>query len=233
MRVACVIPWRGGDLHREAHHQVVREHLAKVLPDAVHIDADCGATPFSRAGSRNHGVRLAEQADADVVALVDADTIPEEQPLLDAVNAAPYDGRLHLPYTWYRGLSVKGTRDFLAGAFVEECQVDLQHEWATGGVLCLTPAAWWAAGGMDERFVGFGHEDVAFRLAADTLLGPTIRRAGTIVHLWHPPSMGLGTPQHTANGALCERYNQANGDPAAIRALIAERNVSPRSDATL
>lgn len=221
-----MIPWRGGDAHREHHFEVVCEHLTKILP-GVHLTlVDDGSTPFSRAGSRNRGVRLSEEAAADVVVLCDADTLVEPGPLHDAIHNAHEDGLLHLPYTWYRGLSPRGTTDYLDGAFVEECQVDLQHEWATGGILTIRPDAWWRAGGMDERFRGYGHEDVAFRVATDTLLGPTVRHNGTIIHLWHPPSMGLGSPQHVANSELCDRYNQANGNPAGIRELIAERAVS-------
>lgn len=230
MQAAIVIPWRGGQADRERHYTVVRAAMRATLPDAPLLNADSGHHPFSRAGSRNHGVRLAQTAAAaDVVAIVDADTIPEPAPLHDALRAAHGDGRLHLPYTHYRGLSQHGTRDYLAGSMPDECDVELAHEWATGGVMVIRPDAWWRAGGMDERFVGFGHEDVAFRIAADTLLGPTARHPGVITHLWHPKAMGLGSPQHQANGQLCERYNAANGDPDAIQALIAERQATPCS----
>jgi len=192
----------------------------------VHLDVDSGHAPFSRAGSRNEGVRQAEAAGADVVVLCDADTLPEAEPLHAAIEAAT-DGVLHLPYTWYRGLSQRGTVDYLAGAKAEDCATDWAHEWATGGVLVLTPAAWDAAGGMDERLVGWGHEDVVFRICIDALVGPTVKHHGTITHLWHPLESGLGSPQHVANGALCQRYNDAAGDPDAIRALNAERAHQP------
>lgn len=226
MHVAVVIPWRGGQPEREHHHKIVCEHLRRILPDAHHLDADNDAAQFSRAGSRNHGMRLAEQAGADVVVQCDADTLPDPEPLHAAIQAAHSDGRLHLPYTHYRGLSEKGTSDYLAGSFPEECETELAHEWATGGCMAIRPDAWWRAGGMDERFRKWGHEDVAFRLAADTLLASTIRHPGTITHLWHPLETELGSPQHVANGQLCERYNQAAGDPEAMRALISERLVT-------
>lgn len=226
MTVAVVIPWRPGTAERNAHHEHVRAHLAALLPDAIHLDVDSGHTPFSRAGSRNEGVRLAQIAGADVVVLCDADTLPEPEPLHAAITAAT-DGVLHLPYTWYRGLSQRGTLDYLAGTPAVDCAVDLEHEWATGGVLALTPEAWNVAGGMDERFQGYGFEDAAFRIAADALLGSTVRHDGTITHLWHPSEVGHGSPQHVANGQLCQRYVDATGDPDAVRALIAERASIP------
>jgi hypothetical protein len=220
--VAVVIPWRPGSVERNAHHDTVRAHLHALLPEAAHLDVDSGHTLFSRAGSRNAGVRQAAAAGADVVVLCDADTLPEDEALHAAIDAAG-DGRLHLPYSWFRGLSQDGTAAYLAGAPAADCPADLEHQWSTGGVLVITPAAWWQAGGMDERFTGWGMEDAAFRIAADALLGPTVRHAGTITHLWHPPESNLGSPQHIANGQHCQRYVEATGKPDEIRALITER----------
>lgn len=226
MTVAVVIPWRPGSPERNAHHHTVRRHLKHLLPDAVHMDIDSGHTPFSRAGSRNEGVREAQAAGADVVVLCDADTLAEPEPLHAAIAAAS-DGVLHLPHTWYRGLSQDGTAAYLAGGPAADCPTDWEHEWATGGVLVIQPDAWWKAGGMDERCVGWGHEDVILRLCADALLGPTVKHPGTITHLWHPLESGLGSPQHIANGQLCERYNAVANNPDAIRLLIAERAHQP------
>ncbi|MFI1485766.1 glycosyltransferase family 2 protein [Streptomyces sp. NPDC020747] len=226
MTVAVVIPWRPGTPERNAHHEHVRAHLQQLLPDAIHLDVDSGHTPFSRAGSRNEGVRQAQAAGADVVVICDADTLPEAEPLHAAIEAAD-DGRLHLPYTWYQGLSRPGTLAYLAGVPAADCATDLAHEWATGGVLVIRPASWWAAGGMDERFVAYGFEDAAYRIAADALLGPTVAHQGAITHLWHPSEVGHGSPQHIANGQLCQRYVDATDNPDAIRALIAERATVP------
>ena len=71
--------------------------------------------------------------------------------------------------------------------------------------------------------IGWGFEDAAARICADALLGPTVRHAGTITHLWHPQESGLGSPQHVANGQLCQRYVDVTGQPDELRALIAER----------
>ena len=223
MRVAVVIPWRGGQPDRERHHETVRAHLRTLLPDAVHMDVDSGREPFSRAGSRNPGVRLAQEAGCDVVVLCDADTLPEREPLMASIDSA-HDGVLHLPYVHFRGLSQNGTRLYLKGTPPEACETELVHDWATGGVWVLEPSAWWRAGGMDERFVAYGFEDAAFRIAADALLGPTVKHPGTIWHLWHEKTMGLGSPQHTANGRLAARYVEAEGNPEAVRPIVAEHN---------
>jgi hypothetical protein len=222
VNVTVAIPWRGGQKWREARFIRVGTHMRELLPDAKHQFADSGHQPFSRAGSRNLAVALATHSDADVVVICDADTLVEAEPLHEAIAAA-HDGVLHLPYIRYRSLTPDGTNAHLVGTPALECDADHDHNWATGGVIVITPDAWAVAGGMDERFVGWGFEDVAFRQAADTLLGPTVKHPGTITHLWHPVETALGTPQHIANAALCERYNAAAGQPEAMRALIAER----------
>jgi hypothetical protein len=221
VRVAAVIPWRGGQPDRERHHQTVRAHLRDLLPDAWHIDADSGHQPFSRAGSRNHGVRLAQDVGAEVVVLCDADTLPEREPLLAAIDGA-HDGLLHLPYRLFKGFSPKGTAAFLSGTPAHQCGVELQTEWSTGGVMVIRPDAWWRMGGSDERFRGWGFEDTATRVAADALLGPTVRHDGTIYHLWHPTARNPASPLFKANEALMRRYAEAEGNPDAVRAIVAE-----------
>lgn len=220
--VAVVIPWRPGTPERNAHHDTVRAHLAALLPDVIHLDVDSGHMPFSRAGSRNEGVRQAQAAGADVVVICDADTLVESEPLHASITAAA-DGVMHLPYTWYRGLSPDGTAAYLAAKPAAGCHAELEHQWATGGIIVIQPTAWWAMGGMDERFTGWGFEDAAARICADALLGQTVRHDGTITHLWHPPESNLGSPQHVANGEHCQRYVDATGDADTLRAIAVER----------
>jgi hypothetical protein len=220
--VAAVVPWRGGQPDREGHHAAVRAHLRQLLPRAVHLDADSGHLTFSRAGARNCGVLLAKSRLADVVVICDADTLVEPGPLHEAIADAD-DGRLHLPYTRYRGLSETATETFhrSPGAVLTGLDTEQETDWATGGVLVIQPDAWWRAGGMDERHAGWGFEDTSFRVAADALLGPTVRHEGVIHHLWHPTSR-VRDSTYGASRALADRYDAAQGNPDAVRALVAE-----------
>ncbi|MDH2424761.1 galactosyltransferase-related protein [Sphaerisporangium sp. TRM90804] len=223
MSVAVVIPYRGTTPERERAYKAVSKALRGMLPDAVHLAVDSGHEPFNRAASRNLGVRLAGDAGCDVVVLCDADTIPQKTPLLAAIDGAREDGRLHTPFNRFLGLTEQGAHDYLQGAPVEACEVELDYAWSVGGVFVIRPDAWAAAGGMDERFTVWGSEDVAFVRAADTLLGQTLRHPGHIVHLWHPPAQRVGTPANDAVWDLAARYAQADRDANAMRALIAER----------
>lgn len=186
------------------------------------MDVDSGHDPFSRAGSRNLGVRLAQEAECDVVVLCDADTLPEREPLLASIVSAHESGRLVLPYTLFRGLSPNGTRSYLGGTPPQACEVELESEWSTGGVMVITPTAWNRMGGMDERMTGWGAEDTAARVACDALLGPTVKHPGTIYHLWHPSEIDPSSPLYQANMALMGRYVEAEGNPDAVRAIVGE-----------
>jgi len=227
MRVACAVPWRPGQPDRERHHAIVKSHLQAILPNAYHVDVDTDHEAFCLAGCRNQGVRAAQEAGCDVVVLCDADTLPEPAPLLAAINSAQ-DGRLHLPYRTFKGFSPAGTAAYLAGTPAHRCEVELQTEWSTGGVMVIQPAAWWRMGGSDERFRGWGFEDTATRVACDALLGPTVRHTGTIYHLWHPTSRDPNSPLFKANQALMRRYEAAEGRPNKVRALVAE--FAPRGE---
>lgn len=89
-------------------------------------------------------------------------------------------------------------------------------------------------GGMDPRFRGWGAEDGAFAQALDTLWGPRKNTPNDILHMWHASFMsGVAGPiwqhkmwahQHEpgVNNWLGARYAKANGNPAAMRALVDE-----------
>lgn len=209
-----VIPWRGTRTERaNAKSHVIRK-LREILPNSLILLADSGHQPFNRAASRNRGVN---QADAGVVVICDADTIPDREPLLEAIEEAGRDGLLHLPYTQYRALSPAGTAAALSGTPLAECAIEITGDDSQGGVLVMDAEAWNGAGGMDERFTGWGFEDTAFYMAARTLCGDVVRHEGNIHHLWHPSDLDMRSSRYAANKAHCRNYEAAYGNPAAMR----------------
>jgi hypothetical protein len=79
--------------------------------------------------------------------------------------------------------------------------------------------------GFDERFAGWGYEDRAFFYACRTFGGLTLRVPGPAYHLWHQPAAErqAAVGPRSANRLLGARYEEANGDRAAMLALIRER----------
>lgn len=216
-KVTVAVPFRAGALDREIHADYVAARLREMLPDADHLVVDVEGE-FSRARVRNEAVR---RAGSGVVVLCDADTIPEEQPLRDAIAGASQDGRLHLPYTRYRALSPEGTLAVYArGVHPSDAPVEDESRRPIGGVWVIDADAWWAAGGMDEAFKGWGFEDDAFHTAANVLLGQTVRHEGTITHLHHKPAANLQSPGYRANRSRFQQYVRARRDPEQMRKLV-------------
>ena len=119
-RVLVGIPWRSQP-HRVYAHALTLARYLEFLPGAKVVDVDTDHEPFCLAACRNQAVRLAEAGGHNVVVLADADTLPEREPLLAAIQGAAGDNRVHLPYTEYRSLRQDGTHQFLTGTRLEDC----------------------------------------------------------------------------------------------------------------
>lgn len=216
-KVTVCVPFRAGALDREIHADYVAARLREMLPRARHMVVDVEGV-FSRAKVRNEAVR---RAGTGVVVLCDADTLPEKQPLLDAIAGAADDGRLHLPYTRYRALSPEGTLAVYArGVDPRDAPVEDESRRPIGGVWVIHHDAWWAAGGMDEEFKGWGFEDDAFHTAANILLGQTVRHEGTITHLHHQSAANLQSPEYRKNKARYQQYMRVRRNPEQMRKLV-------------
>lgn len=217
MDVAVVIPWRpNGQPERERNFLLTEGHFFPM--DWPVWAADSGHKEFNRAAARNAGVLAC--GDADVLVVCDADFLPPLDAVLAACKGALEDGRLHQPFTEALYLTEAETASYLAHeGLPARSGADL-----TGGCFVMTPEAWFAAGGMDERFEGWGGEDDAFRIAAETLLGPRVHHEGVMPHLWHPSAAAFGTEAHRGNLELLQRYVAASGNPYMIRQIINERS---------
>jgi hypothetical protein len=183
--------------------------------------ADDGQEPFSRAGSLNAAADAA--GDWDVALLGDADTIED----VDAVHRAASTGEVTIPWTTRLKLSRPGTQKAISRGpeAVAPRDRDRGDNSRGGGSIVVPRAAWDAVGGMDERHVGYGNEDLSFRAAIETLVAPIGHVDGTCLHLWHRPARYVGTDRAATPGnrELWERYKAAKGNRAAMEDLIAER----------
>lgn len=213
-----VIPWRPQP-SRLAALDAVAAWYRENVPGAELRLVDCLDDVFNLAQARNLGVASVDDPDEAVV-IGDADTLPQREPLLAAIAAAPASGRVHLPYDEYRWLGASGTAQFAAGTPLDNCDFELVRG-ACSGVYVTTPRTWASHGGQDERFRGWGFEDAAWYLAHSTLLGePPRREAGRVFALHHVAQPREGE-QYDANAALMERYREASGSPSAMLELSA------------
>src|SRR5690606_5629513 len=129
-------------------------------------------------------------------------------------------GRMHMPFTQQRCLTEAEADDLIAGR-----GVPLEGRPGNGACYVIRPAAYWQAGGSDERFSGWGGDDDQLVAACTALIGLR-RHEGVALSLWHPAVRAVGSPRHRPNAVLARRYWQAIRNPDRMRAIIAERSLS-------
>lgn len=209
-----------GSPARRLSYQHVLDHLRRY--DLVVTDPP--GEPYSRAAAFNQG---ALQSRADVLVLHNPDVVIPPSQLDAAILLAELAGVTVYPFTRYHELTQVATVRYLAGSPTTDYQLVMGEE-CVGPALAVRRTVYEAWGGMDERFSGWGYEDVAWDVTSRTLVGPALRVGGACTHLWHPPALHsphLPTRVTEENMLLCDRYRAADGDRDMILTLLAERDM--------
>lgn len=221
MNVRVAVPRRSDDGRRDDLWKFCRNWWADNHPTLEVVEGHHVEGPFNRAAAINR----AADGSWDVLVVADGDVIADPQQVTGAVERAATTGRMTLAYTHYAALNQQMTDRVLAG---------YDGDWAPGAKLRMTThvssivavprTLWDKVAGFDERFVGWGYEDLAFAAACRVLGGGLERISGTVWHLWHPdsPERNRKSSGMRAGAGLSARYLWAV-DPTAMEALIAER----------
>lgn len=211
--VGVLIPFAGGCPHRERALEALRGRYTWPVTIAQ------GNTPWIKAEAVNPAVRASP---AEVIVVADADVWhPDVGAAVEAVKqGAPWA----MPHLRVRRLTEQGTADYLAGAEPEGLPLEQRpYLGVEGGGYVVARRETLLEVPYDPRFVGWGQEDVSLGLALRTLVGLPWRGRDSLVHLWHPPQVRMTRKYGNQHGrALWKRYARANGDPGAMRSLLAE-----------
>lgn len=224
MSVSLIVPFRGGNSERQRNWDWLRARYETLHPE-WEIIVHPGAEGEWRKGTAvNPAVA---QASGDVVVIADADVVIPDEALCQAIRELD-DAPWVVPHRRVYRLTRKATVSLIEGKVVmKEEHVrylrTLKRHWAPpGGGMAIMRREHFA--GVDERFVGWGGEDISFARAMDTLVGPHRRLEAIMLHLWHRPM-----PRRSRNRASLESerlaglYFEANGDPVAMNALMEEQ----------
>lgn len=226
MKVVVLVPRRAGDRRRDRVWEWLSNRWATECPDWPVTVGDHDHGPFNRSAALNNAA--GDAGTFDVAVITDADSFVGTDQLHKAVRRSLKTGRMTLAYDQFRYLSRHGSRKVMASydgswePFVEWTMYD-----TCSSMVVVPRALWETAGGFDERFAGWGFEDVGFSLACQTFAGGFERIRGSVWHLWHPVSPG---PRSSGpNFELFQRYKAAFELPdpeRAMRALLDERAVA-------
>lgn len=220
MRVAVLVPRRGDSGWRDHLWEFCRAWWLERHPDWPIYEGASPAGPFQRSAACNDAARQAGAWDVGIV--LDTDVILNPEAVTEAVALSADTGRMVLPHNERVDLSRWGTQRVLDGERGPwRTPKMVAHVWTPSDSSCVVVprALWGEVGGFDERFVGWGYEDTAFRIACERAAGPAIVLEQEVFHLWHErPPEGPDSPERARNLALLNEV-RTDGDPL-IPAII-------------
>lgn len=170
---------------------------------------------FNLAAARNLCVK---ESATRIVVINDADTIPDKNALLQAIQYVSSTGETCLPFSRYNIVPYLATREFLQGQPIDQRRYKV-HDPAFGGIIVTTKTMWNQHNGQDERMFGWGYEDTAWQIAHETLIGKIHRMDGDVYALSHDlAERGINIQN---NSTHFKKYLDAQGDVEKMTALVA------------
>jgi hypothetical protein len=226
MKVAILVPYRAGVKDRDELWEFARSWWTNDHPEWSIVEGHHNAGPFNRSAAIN---RAAEEAgDWDVAVVIDADILCDPHAVRAAVEVAAATDAMVLAGDERVMLTKQGTRKILDGYRGNWRVRGVQERVYTDGCSCCVVVSrklWDATGGFDPLFVGWGFEDIAFRVTAETLAEkPMVKLSAAMFHLFHLTSHEnqSKSPLYRANSARCDRYKAAHWDLEKLRPLLDE-----------
>lgn len=209
--IDVLMPYRASSKHRMRVFLAMREAWDAVdFPVEVIVGVDDSDGPFNLSKAAN--TAFARSA-ADIVLLHGVDHIPPTPDKLAwIVERLAYERWVPL-YCGTRvldkGMTEKVIADVKRGHVPLNPQIysPVSRFPSCTGVMAFRREAWDQLGWMDERFYGWGCEDTALRLAAESVFGLPSLPYGDLTTLWHPRAP---RDRFSANSGILGEYIAAH-----------------------
>jgi mannosyltransferase OCH1-like enzyme len=231
VRVVILVPRRVDNGHRDALWAFAREWWERDVPDFEIFEGfDNSDLPFNRALAINRAAEMA--GDWDVAHVIDGDVLADPRAVRQAVELAHREGMAVVAHNERMMLTPVGTEKVMSGyrgPWEEKGMVRKTWPDSVSCSVAVPRTLWDAVGGFDHLFEGWGFEDTAFVIAAETFSGKLLLKVNSQVwHLHHEsnPDARIKSPSYQANLARVERYRAARFDRDAVQALLNERDAS-------
>lgn len=218
MNVAVTIPYRPRDAGRIANLERSRQ-MWDELGWPVYL-GDHPGDPFCRGHAVNNAV--AQAPDADVYIIPDVDfVLADTAQVVRGAETALRDECYVVCYSVMEVLNQEGTEAIRAGSWDLRDNIIESVALIWGGMNACPRVLFERVCGFDERFSGWGAEDIAFLVSVSTMGGRKQRMEGTAYHMTHPENTERET--FLENKALSSRYLDCDGNPECMRQILAER----------
>lgn len=185
------------------------------FPNAKVITAPGLPGEFNRSSAINQAFSMSDRE--GVVIVNDSDTVWNPHTILNGYNSLIYDTKFVIPYDKYHIMDRPSSSRLTASPvhtiihtseydydIVAEANSHVYHAPPVSGV-CMMKAEDFGNVLFDERFVGWGEEDVAFVIRAAGKLGKPLRLKENVYHIWHPKSAEYSQPHYKQNQRLLRK----------------------------
>ncbi len=225
-RFSIILPFKSDHGHRQENFEYVCNRYQKLMPEIELCIGYTDSEPFCKAQAINEAAR---KATGDIFIIVDVDVVFEPE-LLQQINLHLHVHPWIQPFGFCYLLSKSATNNLLIQDLYAKLSIQPQEgqmvEIKEAGPLMnvMTRECFEAVNGFDERFKGWGWEDVAFAYSLDAICGRHYTIREKIYHLWHPSSANPESEEYNRNAKLFYRYcKAAQGGAAEVKKIIQER----------
>lgn len=224
--ISILLPYQPDNGPRDNNFNWIKKFYEVTMPEAeLSIGLTSGGI-FNISQAFNNA---AKNATREILVFVAGDVVYDPAIIEEAVKLL--DNYLWIiPFRGVVNLSLDNTNRLLAtepswplNTSIDDYYIDNLYERFGGKMMVMRRETFIAAGGYDERFVGWGGEDDAIIYALETLCGPYKKLENKVIHFWHPGTGWSTAPNSDANMKLLIRYSNANGKKEAMQKLISER----------
>ena len=258
-KISLLIPFTTKSAERKAEFEWLLKYWRHELPDAEIIVGTSHSRIFNKNEALNHAF---QKATGKIIVTLDADAYMPGRIIERCANRIleEVESGNHLWYVPYRHLyrlkreiskkiiasDPKNPLRLSSPPPMEDVENGVQssygHRYAAMAMVFPREALDAVGGCFDERFKGWGGEDVALLRALDTLYGKHKTVNTDILHLWHPvlgdsykTRIWNGQTSSQVNSNLANAYNRATRKPEQMRKLVeagcrARKHSHPRFD---
>lgn len=207
MDLSILVPWRPGDPDREkawAYAQKFWQVIEKDLSFSIEViqGEESGVGPFNCAQAINSAFNVAS---GKFVAIYGADCLPSLDSLQRTWFALYHEGLPWVPmYSTVEYYDKATSEAIYRGGYPSDFTTDpkLNVPFQTA-FLAMPRSVYKATGGHDERFIGWGAEDAAFRRVLHVLFGDQVSINLPMRCLWHATGHRSMSRE---NYELCREY---------------------------
>lgn len=221
--VSVLIPYKPDNGMRDQSFAWVKRFHEVVMPDVELCIGEDQSSPFNRSAAIN---AAAKKSTRNVLVIADGDIIYDPQILIQAhrlLDKHPWV----IPYGKWWNISTSSTQILLNSnpkwPLPQDLEVKSRYKRfkPVSGLIVLPRRNYDIVEGFDERFQGWGGEDLAFNVAMNTLCGKYKRiENNSIYHLWHPFTGAKGNPFHKNNETLYKSYLRRKRNKQAMAKFV-------------